>query len=144
MYSKGKFDEFAKCIEEYFTEGHTDPVPFRDLENLCQEIFYLPMHAVVKPSSSTTQLPIVFDASAKSKSSASLNDQLLVGHTIHAPLLDMLLCFQRHKVALITDISRMYHEVLLPENQRDLHCFVWRRTPRDILTDYCMTRLTLE
>ena len=54
----------------------------------------------------------------------------------------MLLRFRQHKVALTTDVSRMYRAVLLPENQRDLHRFVWRRAPSDVLTDYRMTRLT--
>ena len=36
----------------------------------------------------------------------------------------------------------MYRAVLLPQNQRDLHRFVWRRALSDVLTDYRMTRLT--
>ena len=43
----------------------------------------------------------------------SLNYQLLVGPMVHAQLPDVLLRF-RHKIALVTDISRMYHAVLLP------------------------------
>ena len=100
------------------------------------------MHAVAKPTSTTTQLQVVFDASAKSKSSTLLKDQLLIGPTVHASLLDVLLHFQTHKVALTTDISRMYHAVLLPIDQCDLHRFVWRRAPHDILKDYRITRLT--
>ena len=86
----------------------------------------------------------MFDASAKTKSGASLNDQLLVGPTVHAPLLDVLIRFRQYKVALTTDVSRMYRAVLLPENQRDLHRFVhvWRMAPSDVLADYRMTWLT--
>ena len=51
---------------------------------------------------------MVFDASAKSSTGVSLNDQLHVGLTIHALLLDVLLRFRRHKIALATDIIRMY------------------------------------
>ena len=114
----------------------------RNLKSPCREVFYLAMHAVTKPSSTTAQLRVVFDASAKMKSRASLNDQLLVGPTVHAPLLDMLLRFCQYKVALTTDVSRMYRAVILPENRRDLHRFVWRRAQSDVLTDYRMTRLT--
>ena len=114
----------------------------REMEKPCREVFYLPMHAVVKQSSTTTQLRVVFDSSAKTKSGASLNDQLLVGPTVRAPLIDVLLRFRQHKVVLTTDVSRMYRTVLLPESHRDLHRFVWWRDPSDVLTDYRMTRLT--
>ena len=66
-------------IEEYLIEGHAERIPPQEFEKPCREVFYLPMHAVTKPSSTTTQLRVVFDASAKMKSGASLNDQLLVG-----------------------------------------------------------------
>ena len=100
------------------------------------------MHAVYKDSSSTSKMRIVFDASAKSSTRILLNDQLLIGPTVHAPLIDVLLRFRRHRVALTTDISRMYRAILLPKSQRDLHRFVWRRDEHGTLKDYRMTRLT--
>ena len=65
-----------------------------------------------------------------------------MGPTVHAPLIDVLLRFSRHKIVMATDISRIYCAVLLPETQRDLHRFVWRRNERDTLKDYRMMRLT--
>ena len=142
LHSKGNFHSFDDVINEYFQQSHAEPVPSKDLMKTCKEVFYLPMHAVYKDSSSTSKLRVVFDASAKSSSGVSLNDQLLVGPTVHAPLIDVLLRFRRHVIALSTDISRMYRAILLPESQRDLHRFVWRRNERDPLKDYRMTRLT--
>ena len=49
----------------------------------------------------------MFDASAKSSTGVSLNDILLVGPTIHPPLLDVLLRFRLHRVALVADVSHM-------------------------------------
>ena len=95
-----------------------------------------------KTTSTTTQLLVVFDMSAKLTTYVSLNNQLLVGPTVHAPLIDVILLFRQYRVALTTDISRMYRAVLLPEAQRDLHRFVWRRHEHDILKGYRMTRLT--
>ena len=100
------------------------------------------MHTVYKDSSSTSKLRVVFDSSAKSSSGVSLNDQLLVGPTVHAPLIDVLLRFLRRVTAMSTDMSRMYCAILLPESQRDLHQFVWRRNERNPLKEYRMTRLT--
>ena len=107
-----------------------------------QSCFYMPMHAVRKESSSTTKIRAVFDASAKSSTGVSLNDSLLVGPTVHASLVDVLLRFRQHRVALIADVSRMYRAVALPESDRDMHRFVWRTSPIDNLKDYRMTRVT--
>ena len=75
------------------------------------------MHAVHKDDSTTSKLRIVFDASASTTSGTSLNDHLLVGPTVHPPLIDALLKFRRYKVALTTNVSRMYRAVRLPDNQ---------------------------
>ena len=53
----------------------------------------------------------------------------------------MLLMFLQHKVALTTDVSLMYGAVLLSQEQRDLHHFVWREDPDQPVKDYRMTRL---
>ena len=121
--------------------GHAEPVPACDLAS-SKESYYMPMHTVTKGSSTTTKMRVVFDAWAKGTSGTSLNDHLLVGPTVHPSLIDVLLRFRRHRIALTTDVSRMYRAVLLPANQRDLHCFVWRRESTDPLVDCQMTRLT--
>lgn len=46
------------------------------------DAYFIPHHAVLKASSSTTKLRVVFDASRKSSSGSSLNDILMIGPTI--------------------------------------------------------------
>ena len=140
LRSKDEFEQFAHVMQEYFTMGHVEPV--EDLNKSCQDVYYLPMHVVKSETSSTSKIRIVFDASAKSTSGASLNDQLLVGPTVHSSLIDVLMRFRIHKVALTADVSRMHRAVFLPEDQRDLHRFVWRENPRHPFKDLRMTRLT--
>ncbi len=142
LRSKGKFQELSDVVEEYFDMGHAEPVPQSDLDKPCHKVFYLPMHAVVKESSTTTKVRAVFDASAKSSTGVSLNNQLLVGPTVHSSLVEVLLRFRFHRIALSTDVSRMFRAVLLPASERDLHRFVWRRQPSDVLRDYRMARVT--
>ena len=117
-------------------------MPTADLEKSQHEVFYLPMHAVRKESSSTTKIRAVFDASTKSSSGVSLNDTLLVGPMVHSSLIDILLRFWFHRVALTTDVSRMYRAVELTSSDRNLHRFVWRKDPDEQLRDYRMTRVT--
>ena len=86
--AKGHFEEFGSVIDEYFEMQHAEVVPPADLGKPPDQVFYLPMHAVRKESSSTTKLRVVFDASAKSTTGVSLNDTLLVGHTVHSSLVE--------------------------------------------------------
>lgn len=72
----------------------------------------------------------------------SLNDILLVGPTVTSSLIDVLLRFRCHRIALTTDISRMYPAVILTESDWDLHLFIWRDDLNKPLKDYRMTRVT--
>ena len=93
LRSKGQFVEFAAVMNEYV---NLNLVPATDLKKPPQETFYLPMHVVRKEERTTTKLRVVFDASVKSSTGVSLNNSLLVGPTVHSPLLDVLLRFRTH------------------------------------------------
>ena len=136
-----EFQAFDKVIGDYFDKGHAEPVPDDDQQKPPREVFYLPMHAVRKESSTTTKLRAVFDASAKSSTSVSLNDTLLMGPTVHPPLVDVLLRFRLHRIALVMDVSQMYRAVELIDSDRDLHRFVWRSSSEGDLRDYHITRV---
>ena len=84
----------------------------------------------------------MFDDSVKSTFGVSLNDQLLVGPTVHPPLNDVLVRFRKHPYVLIIDVSKMYRAVTLAPEDRDYHRFLWRDKPCDTITDYRMTRVT--
>ena len=61
---------------------------------------------------------------------------------LSTPLVDVLLRFRLHKVAITTDVSKMYRAVELNKSDRDLHRFIWRSDPSDVIQDYRMTRVT--
>ena len=44
---------------------------------------------------------------------------------------------------LTTDVSHMYQAILLDEEHKDLHCFVWGNRSTEPLKDYRMTRVTI-
>ena len=95
-----------------------------------------------KESSTTTKIRAVFDTSVKTTTGISLNDTLLVGPTVHSSLIDVLLRFCLHRVAMTADISKMYHSIALTQSDKDLHRFMWRCSPQDPFKDYRMTRVT--
>ncbi|XP_053956260.1 uncharacterized protein LOC128861907 [Anastrepha ludens] len=61
--------------------------------------YYMPHHPVLKESSTTTKLRVVFNASAKSTSGNSLNDALFIGPQLQEDLYSILLRFRTHRYA---------------------------------------------
>lgn len=71
----------------------------------------------------------MFNASAKVPNGRSLNDVLLVGPVIQPDLFDILVKFCDHKVAFSADIAKMYQQVSIHKDDRDLQRIVWRDHP---------------
>ena len=103
IHSKGLFPEVQKVVQEYFDQHHAEEVPLTDLEKPPDQVYYLPMHVVCKDSSTTTRVRAVFDASADTTTGVSLNSTLMVGPTVHPPLVDVLIRFRRHRIAMIAE-----------------------------------------
>jgi hypothetical protein len=136
---KSQFAEVDHIMREYVSLGHAEIVPHEDFGKPQEAVFYLPMHVVYKASSTTTKIRPVFDASAQSSIGVSLNDTLLVGPTVHPPLVDVLMRFILHRIALTTDVAKMYRAVELAKEDRDFHRFIWRSGRTEAITDYRMT-----
>ena len=62
LLSNGQKDQYNDMMIEYFEMGNAERVPQIDLDKQPSKTFYLPMHVVMKDSS-TTKLRVVFDAS---------------------------------------------------------------------------------
>ena len=123
---------FTLWLKNNFEIDHVELVPAEDLKKRPHEMFYLPVHAARKESSSTTKIRAVFNTSAKS-SGVSLNDTLMVGPTVHSSLIDVMLQFC---LALTTDVSQIYWWVWLADTDKDFHRFIWRKTTSEPLHDY--------
>ncbi len=139
LAAKDKLTAFQSAVREYIDMGHAHIIPRHQLHDLPH--FYLPVHGVFKDSSSTTKVRAVFDASARSSSGFSLNDQLLPGPNLYPPLQDILLRFRRFPIGMSADISKMFREILLNLPERNFHRFLMRDREGHI-TDCRMDRLT--
>ncbi len=139
LTKKGKMEEFQAVLSEYVTLGHAEQVPRHQLSK--NPTYFLPIQGVFKESSTTTKCRAVFDASAKTSTGISLNDTLFTGPNLYPLLADILIKFRHHKFAITADISKMFREVWLDPNDRDLHRF-FMRNESGRLEEFRMTRLT--
>ncbi len=74
LIRRGNWEAFQQVVQEYLDLGHAKLVPFPALQLSSEKSYYMAMHGVVKESSSTTKLRVVFDTSAKTTSGSSFND----------------------------------------------------------------------
>ncbi|XP_039311986.1 uncharacterized protein LOC120359240 [Solenopsis invicta] len=89
--------------------------------------FYMPHHAVIKNTSNTTKVRVVFDASAKSDNGVSLNDVLMTGPSIQDKIISHLIRFRTYNYVITADIEKMYRQVLVHEQDRHFQQILWRR-----------------
>ena len=98
------------------------------------------MHNVLKESPSTTKLRIVLDTSAKTSSGISFNQQLLPGPSLYPLLTSVINSFRCHFIAMTSDVSEMFREILLHPDE-DYHRYLVRNSQGNI-QDWRMLRLT--
>ena len=99
-------EEYHAFMREYLDLGHMTAVRKGTPEPT--ECYYLPHHPVLKETSTTTKIRVVFDGSTKTTSGFSFNESLCVGPVVQDDLLDQLLRFRTYRVALVGDIAKMY------------------------------------
>lgn len=140
MSKNGKSEEFNKELGDYITLGHAEIIPKSELNN--RQNYYLPVHGVVKETSTTTAMRPVFDGSAKTTSGYSYNDCLLPGPNLYPNISDLLIKFRTHPIAFTADIAKMFRMIKLKKEDTDFHRFLLRRNLEDSLTECRMLRLT--
>ncbi|XP_063976214.1 uncharacterized protein LOC135162054 [Diachasmimorpha longicaudata] len=128
--------QYSAVLEEYLELGH-----MKKVENEIEEGFYLPHHSVIKETSLTTKVRVVFDASAPSSSKLSLNNVLMVGPTIQDDIFSLILRFRLHNYVLTGDIEKMYRQVLVRPEDHKYQRILWRDNDNQ-LTAYELQTVT--
>lgn len=103
---------------------------------------WLPHHGVLRPSSLTTKLRVVFNASSRTATGVSLNDIQLVGPTIQDDLIAILLRFRQYRFVYTADVEKMYRRIVVHPDDRPLQQILWRKDPSDPLRTYQLNSVT--
>ncbi|XP_071640886.1 uncharacterized protein [Temnothorax longispinosus] len=129
--------QYVQFMSEYLALGH---MVRTDEQQIPQHTprYYIPHHYVLKDSSLTTKLRVVFDASCDTSTGISLNDCLMVGPTLQQDLFMILLRFRTFAYVITADITQMYRQVLIDEAQICLQMIFWRNDPKDEITLFAL------
>ncbi len=123
LVKKGQLERFRQVIDEYLELDHAEKVPASEIKT-SKPTFYMPVHGVSKQTSTTTKLRAVFDASAKTSNGVSLNETLLTGPNQYPLLQNILFKFRLKSIGISADIGKMFRQIMLHEEERDLHRFL--------------------
>lgn len=132
------YKQYKDFLEEYVSLGHMHQVV---QQPSIGPAFYLPHHAILRPTSLTTKIRVVFDASAKDSSGKSLNDTLLIGPTIQDSLHSILLRWRKHKYAITADAEKMYRQIEINPHHQQYQRILWRDEDHN-LVEYELSTVT--
>ncbi|XP_062704099.1 uncharacterized protein LOC134286498 [Aedes albopictus] len=134
--------QYSKFIDDYEALGHCQEI-IEDCDAPSRPRYYMPHHAELRPSSSSTKLRVVFDASAKaSPSDVALNQALLVGATVQNDIFVILVRFRKHFVVFTADISKMYRQIKVVPAHSCFQRIFWRDDPAQPLRVLELTTVT--
>ncbi|XP_071862271.1 uncharacterized protein [Bombus fervidus] len=123
--------DYHAVIKEYLELGHMTRVT---TDRAIDDGYFLPHHGVIKESSQTTKLRVVFDGSAPTTTGVSLNDTLHTGPKLQEDLFYILLRFRSHQYVLTGDVEKKYRQFLVRPEDRKFQQILWRNTKGEVDT----------
>ncbi|KMQ86362.1 gag-pol protein [Lasius niger] len=129
---------YSDFLQEYADLGHMVPTSSASQHHLTP--VYLPHHGVLRESSSTTKLRVVFNGSAPTSSGISLNDCLHAGPKLQQDLDAVILRWRMHAFAFAADIEKMYRQIVIHPEDRHYQQILWATS--DSPRSYQLTTVT--
>lgn len=129
---------YSDFLQEYADLGHMVPTSSASQHHLTP--VYLPHHGVLRESSSTTKLRVVFNGSAPTSSGISLNDCLHAGPKLQQDLDAVILRWRMHAFAFAADIEKMYRQIVTHPEDRHYQQILWGTS--DSPRSYQLTTVT--
>ena len=114
---------YEEALMGYVNKGHARKLTATETAHTSPKTWFLPHHGVSNPNKS--KLRIVFDAAATCKG-ICLNDMLLTGPDMLQNLVGILMRFREERVALMADITEMFHQVRVRTEDQPALTFLWR------------------
>lgn len=103
---------------------------------------YLPHHAVIKESSTTTKLRPVFDASRVTSNGKCLNDILYPGPALQNDLPSVITSWRFHRFAFSSDLQQMFRQILVHPHDAQFQRIIWRQNSSEELREYFLKTVT--
>lgn len=133
-------EEYHTFMRDYVDRGHMQKLNESPTDAI--GTYYLPHHPVVKDTSTTTRVRVVFDASSKTSTGASLNDTLLNGPIIQDDLRSIILRSRVYPIVLVADVEKMFRQIRMDAADLPLQRILWRFSPEQPVDTYELLTVT--
>ncbi|XP_025266573.1 uncharacterized protein LOC112638676 [Camponotus floridanus] len=130
---------YREFMQEYEDLKHMSPV-----NTVGTAGCYLPHHGVLRQSNSCSKLRVVFNGSQRTASGDSLNRHLLIGANLLPALADVLLRWRRHRFVFVTDIEKMFRQILVHPEDRRFQRILWRPKASGKIQEYELNTVIYE
>lgn len=139
-------EDYRKFLQQYEIQGHmavvpdTDKMQFETDKNMNK--YYLPHHGVMRQTSTSTKLRVVFDGSAKPMNGNSLNEELLIGPPLQQDLRDLITRWRQHRICLVADVQNMYRQIKVASKDTNYQRILWRENSHEPIREYKLLTVT--
>ena len=114
--------KYTQEMQRVLDKGYAEVVPEEERDS-SNRTWYIPHHPVLNPNK-PDKVRIVYNCAAKSKG-VSLNENLMKGPDLVNRLIGVLLRFRKERIAIVSDIEGMFHQVRCAPEDRDCLRFLW-------------------
>ena len=123
---KAQYEEFMR---DYEMLGHMSPIYQSEVVRTQPDggVQYLPHHGIWQKADHGRKLRVVFDASWRCGSAATLNERLRPGLSLQADVIAIMLRWREPRVVFCADIQMMYRQILVHPEDTNLQRIVWQR-----------------
>lgn len=129
---KPKFaEEYEKFMAEYESLQHMVKLgqyPY----SIPKNAYFFPHHGVLRESSTTTKLRVVFDGGNRRPPQTSLNEELSAGPALQNDLPTIITRWRRHRIAFTADLEKMFRQIKVHSGHQSYQCILWRDACRKI------------
>ncbi|XP_059055473.1 uncharacterized protein LOC131849411 [Achroia grisella] len=132
-------DMYSNFMTEYKSLGHMSEYKQPEVD---KKEYFIPHHGVMRDSSTSTKLRVVFNASSPTTSGVSYNDIQMIGPTVQDDLISILLRFRQHKYVLSADVEKMYRQIIVHPSDRHLQQILWRSNVAEPITKFILNTVT--
>ena len=121
---------YGKQMTEMNEMNISRKLSVKEMTNYKAPVHYIPHDNVSRLEKKSTPVRIVFNSSAM-YNGLQRNAYWLKGPDLLNDLFGINLRFRKKEVALIGDISKIYHRILIPEQDQHVHRFLWQSLETD-------------
>lgn len=131
-------------MAEYLEMRHMEPVDPSQHQSEAPEVHYLNWMSVLRMDSLTTKIRnVLFMANIKTfPNNVSLNSTIYPGPKLQTEIFDLLVSNRQFEFTISGNITKMFRQFLIPEDQRDKLRIIWRPNKEGPLQEFRMRTVT--